>query len=395
MIKLLFTSLALVSSAFASVPTDRFDPSEAINSTLPSGQQARAPNAVLFTSGPITNGTDGTPPVPVSILTGAAPFNYTTLGFAATAAQRTADDFVVPAGQTWVIDSVTVYAYQTNSLTPTLNGGTLQIWNTTPTVGGTPIFGDTTTNRFLSGGLQGGFRVSDTTLTNRARPIQAAQLTISPALTLTAGTYWIDWNLAGSGASGPFAAPVVPTLAAPAPSGNAIQLGGTPAAWNPLNIGLVGDPAAGPLTGPQQGMPFVIEGTTGPVGAPSITPATPAGAVSFTLPGTRSFVFNNAAAATAAGTVACTITGAGFSVAPVTTQTIAIGASTTFVVSAAAPGTGQLSCAIQGIAQPVVYNLTAGAPVVIVPVPALGAWSTLALLMGLGLFGALTVRRFS
>ncbi len=131
------------------------------------------------------------------------------------------------------------------------------------------------------------------------------------------------------------------------------------------------------------------------VGAPAITPATPAGAVSFTLPGTRSFVFNNAPGATASGTVACTIAGAGFSVAPVTAQTIAIGASTSFVVSAAAAGTGTLSCVIQGVAQPVVYNLTAGAPVVIVPVPSLGLWSTLALLMGLGLFGALTVRRFS
>lgn len=131
------------------------------------------------------------------------------------------------------------------------------------------------------------------------------------------------------------------------------------------------------------------------VGAPAITAVTPAGAVSFTLPATRSFVFNNAAAATAAGTVACTITGAGFSVAPMTTQTIAIGASTTFVVSAAAAGTGVLSCALQGQAQPVVYNLTAGSPVVVVPVPTLGLWSALTLLMGLGLFGALTVRRFS
>lgn len=131
------------------------------------------------------------------------------------------------------------------------------------------------------------------------------------------------------------------------------------------------------------------------VGAPSITPVTPAGAVSFTLPGTRSFVFNNAAGATASGTVTCTISGAGFSVTPITTQTVAPGASTTFTVSAAAAGTGTLSCVVQGIAQPVVYNLTAGAPVVLIPTPTLSLWSALALLMGLGLFGALTVRRFS
>ncbi len=131
------------------------------------------------------------------------------------------------------------------------------------------------------------------------------------------------------------------------------------------------------------------------VGAPTITPVTPAGAVSFTLPATRSFVFNNAAAATASGTVSCTIAGAGFSVNPATVQTIPIGGSSTFVVSATAAGTGTLTCTIQGVAQPVVYNLTAGAPVVLIPTPTLSLWSALALLMGLGLFGALTVRRFS
>ncbi len=131
------------------------------------------------------------------------------------------------------------------------------------------------------------------------------------------------------------------------------------------------------------------------VGAPTITPVTPAGAVSFVLPASRSFVFNNAAAATAPGTVSCAIAGAGFSVTPTTTQTIAAGASATFTVSATAAGTGTLTCTIQGVAQPIVYNLTAGAPVVLIPTPTLSLWSTLALLMGLGLFGALTVRRFS
>ena len=393
MIKLLFTSILLANTAFASVLTERYDANELLNTTMPTGVAPRVPNAVLFDQGPLTNQTDGAPPTPVSVLITAAPFNSNTPGFSATSAQRTADDFVVPAGQTWTVDSVTVYAYQTGAAGVTLNGATLRLWNTTPTAAGTAIFGDTTTNRFLSASLSGAFRVSDTAITGRTRALQALRIAVSPAAVLPAGTYWIDWNTAGSGASGPFAPPVVPAIATPIATGNAIQFDGT--VWNPLNIGLATDPTGGPLTGPQQGMPFVIEGTSGAVGAPAITPATPAGAVSFPLPGARSFVFNTAPAATASGTVTCTITGTGFSVAPATAQTIAIGASTTFVVSAAAPGTGQLSCAIQGVAQPVVYNLTAGAAAVIVPVPALGLWSTLALLMGLGLFGALTVRRLS
>ena len=330
MIKLLFTSILLANSAFASVSTERYDANELVNTTLPTGATQRVPNAVLFDQGPLTNQTDGNPPTPVSVLITAAPFAYNTLGFSAASAQRTADDFVVPAGQTWTVDSVTVYAYQTGAAGVTLNGATLRIWNTTPTAAGTAIFGDTTTNRFLSASLSGAFRVSDTAITGRTRALQAMRIAVSPAAVLPAGTYWIDWNTAGSAASGPFAPPVVPAIAAPAATGNAIQFDG--AAWLPLNIGLATDPPAGPLTGPQQGMPFVIEGTSGAAGAPAITAATPAGA----------------------------------------------------------------SCAIQGVAQPVVYNLTAGgAAVAIVPVPTLGLWSTLALLMGLGLFGALTVRRFS
>ncbi len=368
MMKLLFTTILLANSAFASVPTERFNANEPVNTTLPTGPAPRVPTAVLFDQGPLTNQTDGTPPTPVSVLITAAPFTYNTLGFSAASAQRTADDFVVPAGQTWTVDSVTVYAYQTGATGVTLNGATLRIWNVTPTAAGTSIFGDTTTNRFLSASLSGAFRVSDTAITGRTRALQALRIAVSPAAVLPAGTYWIDWNTAGSAASGPFAPPIVPAIATSIATGNAIQFDGT--AWNPLNIGLAIDPPAGPLTGPQQGMPFVIEGTTGAIGAPAITPATPAGAISFTLPATRSFVFNNSPTATAAGTVACTITGAGFSVVPTTTQNVAIGANTTFVVSAAAPGTGMLSCAIQGVAQSVVYNLTAVLPVAPTPITA-------------------------
>lgn len=383
---LLASSLAIATSVHAQ-SVDRFDPSEPVNTTLPSGQLARVPNAVLFDQGPITNGTDGTPPVPVSILTGAAPFNYNTLGFGATAAQRTADDFVVPAGQTWIVNSVTVYAYQTGSLTPTLNGATLRIWNTTPTVGGTPIFGDTTTNRFLSGGLQGGFRVADNALTGRTRPIQAAQIAVSPPLTLTAGTYWIDWNLAGSGASGPFAAPVVPTIAAPAPTGNAIQLNpaATATAWTPLNIGLVSDPAAGPLTGPQQGMPFIIEGTSGlPIAA-----TRPSGPVSIAVSngtGTASFGFTGGP-----GSVTCALsaaTGTPFVLSPAN-GVVAVPGSLT--VTTTGVGAATLTCS-NGATVVATYGLSS---TVSLAAPALSTWGLMALLatmLGLGVFAA---RRFS
>jgi len=256
-----FALLALsVGSAFAQ-SADTFDSNIKPDGTLPSGPTARVPNAILFQQGPLTDSTNGTPPVPISVLNGAAPFNYTSLGAAAAGAFRLADDFVVPAGRTWSVTSVTVYGYQTGALTATINGATLQVWNAAPVAGGTPLFGNTTTNRLSAAALSGAFRVSNTTLTDRTRALQAVTITVAPALILTAGTYWVDFGAAGSSASGPFFPPVVPTLAAPAPTGNALQLAGTPAAYNPLRMGLSTDPVGGPASGPQQGLPFIVEGT--------------------------------------------------------------------------------------------------------------------------------------
>ena len=390
--------IALFAALFAPLiaQAQSFESAANVNSetnVVPSGPIAAAPTAVLFDQGPLTNGTNGA--TPISILQNVAPFNYCTLGASGAGATRLAEDFVVPAGQTWTIDTITVFGYQTSAVAASINNATLRILDGSPA--GTPatLFGDTTTNRVGTTALSGAFRVASTTPTLTNRAIQAIPITVAPALVLQPGTYWIDFNAAGTVASGPFFPFVVPNNAAPAATGNALQF---TTAWAALAMGV--DPtlscaAASTTPGPLQGLPFRVDGTSASLGAPTITPATPAGAVSFTLPGTRSFVFNNAAGATASGTVTCTISGAGFSVTPITTQTIAPGASTTFTVSAAAAGTGTLSCVVQGIAQPVVYNLTAGAPVALIRTPTLSLWSALALLMGLGLFGALTVRRVS
>lgn len=266
-----------VGSAFAQ-SVETFDPSVKPITELPSGPSARVPNAVLFQQGPLTDSTNGSPPVPISILNSAAPFNYTTLGGSAFAAFRLADDFVVPAGRTWRVDSITVYGYQTGVTTATINAATLQVWNAPPVAGGTPLFGNTTTNRLATAALAGSFRVTNTTLTDRARALQAITIAVSPPLVLTAGTYWVDFNAGGSGATGPFFPPVVPTLAAPAPTGNALQLSGTPAAYAPFRMGLTTDPVGGVASGPQQGLPFIVEGTD--VVAPPTAVAVPVPTVS-------------------------------------------------------------------------------------------------------------------
>src|SRR5690349_23149983 len=56
-----------------------------------------------------------------------------------------AEDFTVPAGQTWNLDTVIIYSYQTGSSTAPspINFATLQIRQSS--VSGSVVFGDTTT----------------------------------------------------------------------------------------------------------------------------------------------------------------------------------------------------------------------------------------------------------
>lgn len=121
--------------------------------------------------------------------------------------QRIADDFVVPAGQTWKIDTFIIYGYQTGSTTTSsFTSAALQIFQNTIT--GTSVFGDTTTNRMVSSEFAGYYRVgTDSSAVNR--PIMAVKIAVVPAKTLTAGTYWASWSTTGSIASGPWCPPKV------------------------------------------------------------------------------------------------------------------------------------------------------------------------------------------
>ncbi len=258
--KILIAALAtsLSTAAFAQ-SVDTFDPSEAVSNTPVVGEGFTTPTLVLFNQGPLTNGTN------VSILDNNAPFLYNTLGFTGAGAFRLADDFTVPANQVWNIESIIVFGYQTGATSPTITGATMQIRNGAPPAGAV-IFGNETTNIPATSTLSGAFRVTPTTLTATNRAIQAVRIPV--AVTLTGGTYFIDFTTSGTG-GGPFFPPVVPALTAPAPTGNALQL--QTGVWNPLRMGLTTDPVGAPGTGPQQGLPFIVEGSfTIPAPAPSM-----------------------------------------------------------------------------------------------------------------------------
>ncbi len=126
---------------------------------------------------------------------------------------RCADDFVIPPGETWTINSVTVFAYQTGFAggTSPFVGANLRIWNGTPEgATSTVVFGDTTTNRIGTSTNSNLFRIFNSavpapgTAPGTTRIIWQTNINVSPAAVLPAGHYWIDFQL-DAGATGNFA----------------------------------------------------------------------------------------------------------------------------------------------------------------------------------------------
>jgi len=111
---------------------------------------------------------------------------------------RLADQFTVPAGQTWKISSVTVWGFVQNWLAPQspFSGGVLQIWNGRPgDAGSTVVFGDLTTDRLLSTSRNGVCVISNTVVPAPGLPsdlnrcLYENKLSVAPTLTLGPGTY--------------------------------------------------------------------------------------------------------------------------------------------------------------------------------------------------------------
>ena len=117
-------------------------------------------------------------------------------------AVRLADNFTVPAGQTWVISSVTVYGFVTNwtaSVSP-FSGGVLQIWDGEPgAAGSSVVFGDTTTDRLLSSTPSNAYAIFNSVApapgntVGTQRFLWKNKLSVAPTLRLEPGTYWIDF----------------------------------------------------------------------------------------------------------------------------------------------------------------------------------------------------------
>ncbi len=179
-------------------------------------------------------------------------------GHAVSSGFRIADDLVVAPNTTLQLDSLIFYAYQTGSGNiSTITEVNLKIWNGIPDdAASTIVFGDGVTNLLFTTEWIGSYRTGDFGNVNcepatcTQRPIMRNALTIGTVL--GPGTYWLDWQTNGSGASGPWAPPV--NLGAGlTTTGNAKQFDPTAVVWNDLFDGT--------LTTEAQGFPYQAIGT--------------------------------------------------------------------------------------------------------------------------------------
>ncbi len=122
------------------------------------------------------------------------------------------DDFVVPDGQTWTLNQLKVYGYQTTATANTFTGLFVRIYDVTPVDNNTvPIWGDFTTNRYVSGTMTGIYRTFAGDTAGTTRPVVEVAANVSTAPKLGPGHYWVVWGATGSLSSGPWVVPITPS----------------------------------------------------------------------------------------------------------------------------------------------------------------------------------------
>jgi PEP-CTERM motif len=179
-------------------------------------------------------------------------------GFGHQGAVRLAENFTVPAGFQWTINSAVTLGYLTGSTVPSATAGTLRFFNGAPNAGGTVIAGDATTNVLVPGSntFLNIFRTLTTDIaTANTRHIQTMTLTLATPLVLQPGTYWLDYNSTGTAFVPPLQ--VVPRTGGVV-TGDALQSVDSGATWANVLDGTV-----------QKGIPFQLLGTVSPIPEPT------------------------------------------------------------------------------------------------------------------------------
>ncbi len=227
------------------------------------GNPAPPPTAgVLFDNGPLSTGTttDGGDPAPpgaewseLQHPAGDLSEANASLGVnmdLTFSKDRVADDFTVPAGETWTIESFDSYGFTSGLPAPgRFYSATLQVWTGPPSnsLGGpTKLFGDASTNRLAATVPTGIYRTPNTVAPAAADPeprmIWRNSIEVQPPLTLPPGTYWAEWT--GHAYFEAVAPQVTVKGARGRPGANGRTFVGAVGVWHPAMD--VGDPPTAP-----------------------------------------------------------------------------------------------------------------------------------------------------
>lgn len=210
--------------------------------------------------------------------TGSTTESNTSLGIGGTYSSPTAsfflaDDFVVPAGEKWTISSIDFFAYQTGytGLTSPFNTVRVNMLNADPSLPGTvSVFGDDTTNRFLSSDNANMYRTGNSLVPVAATPGTTRKIwkiTASTPVSLNPGTYWLKYQLQNViTANAGFLPPVTIVGSRGLPSFNAKQFDAVNMVWTSITD------QGNPTTAPDYplDMPFVITYTKTTLGSSEV-----------------------------------------------------------------------------------------------------------------------------
>ncbi|MBL0162233.1 MAG: hypothetical protein IPP82_00925 [Xanthomonadales bacterium] len=178
----------------------------------------------LYSNGPlVTNPGAHLPSGDVSLVQDVTYPGATAFGITAGPDYRLTDDFSVPAGHFWTIDSATLFGYQTGSGDAAFTDARVIIWQGFPdSFNSTKLFDGTVSNNLVSS-TPGVWRTAEsfdaTTFSNSERRVKDLLVAIPP-LVLSGGTYWIDWQLKGPVATDRVFTPPVTILGQPSTAAN-------------------------------------------------------------------------------------------------------------------------------------------------------------------------------
>lgn len=205
-------------------------------------------SVLLYDNGPLITHPASAGGADTSMLQTGLGMNTLGAGVQFLSGNRMADDFTLTDACN--IDSIAIYAYQTGSTTTsTITGLYLRVWDGIPEdSSSTLIWGDLVTNIMSGTEWTNIYRMSETT-PGTTRPIFVSYA-VTAGLQLQPGTYWLEWTIDGSLASGPWAPPI--SILGTTTTGNARQYTSSSTSWIDFTD-------SGTLT--PQGMPFKIYGS--------------------------------------------------------------------------------------------------------------------------------------